>query len=410
MSTIRHSLVQRSGLPHVLVLAVGVLLAACGSTAPTSVESPSSQPVASSTLAPSVVPDRPTATPTTAPVQTPGATEAATPTSTASAHVVTTTHVVVAGDTLSGLAERTGLSIEQLLAANPQVTDRSLIRVGDRLTIPIGLLPIASATLVLPPLPVEIAGLGGCAQGAVAFNGGSAFPRGASRDWWDSTWIEDVVRVDVDHDGTTEIVAIIMCQPTQGSEGQVLVFRPRPDGGFETIGSVVRQAWPSAMDREAIWRVFGIDRGPGGQIRVHVGDYGSTLPGPYLIYGTYQTRTYGWNGRAFVQTAGSRTFLVPAGAVKLTITKSRASETTPGNGSGHTVVTVTIRNDGTTAVDDVSVFLGQDSPPVCLGPRGDEDHVCTVRHLERGATASVRFGGEGSVEVRIGDQKYVIEG
>ena len=57
---------------------------------------------------------------------------------------------VIAGDTISGLAEAYGISQAALLAANPRVTDPSLIRTGDWLVIP----PRAC-----PALPVEFATL-----------------------------------------------------------------------------------------------------------------------------------------------------------------------------------------------------------------------------------------------------------
>lgn len=45
------------------------------------------------------------------------------------------TRAVVAGDTLWGIARRYGTSVEALLAANPQITDRRLIRVGDVISL-----------------------------------------------------------------------------------------------------------------------------------------------------------------------------------------------------------------------------------------------------------------------------------
>jgi len=44
-------------------------------------------------------------------------------------------HTVVAGDTLWEIAQQYGVTVKSLLAANPQITDRSLIRPGDRITI-----------------------------------------------------------------------------------------------------------------------------------------------------------------------------------------------------------------------------------------------------------------------------------
>ena len=43
---------------------------------------------------------------------------------------------MVAGDTLWDIAQQYGVTVESVLAANPQITDRSLIRPGDRITIP----------------------------------------------------------------------------------------------------------------------------------------------------------------------------------------------------------------------------------------------------------------------------------
>ncbi len=52
-------------------------------------------------------------------------------------------YTVVTGDTLWDLAEWYGTSVGELLRFNPQITDRSLIRVGDRLVMP----PPSAATL-----------------------------------------------------------------------------------------------------------------------------------------------------------------------------------------------------------------------------------------------------------------------
>ena len=44
-------------------------------------------------------------------------------------------HRVETGDTLWGIADAYGVTLAALLAANPQITDRSLIHPGDFLTI-----------------------------------------------------------------------------------------------------------------------------------------------------------------------------------------------------------------------------------------------------------------------------------
>ena len=52
-------------------------------------------------------------------------------------------HVVKAGDTLSKIATKYGVTVDQILAANPQIKDPNKIAVGDEIVIP-------------QPLPTEI--------------------------------------------------------------------------------------------------------------------------------------------------------------------------------------------------------------------------------------------------------------
>jgi hypothetical protein len=47
------------------------------------------------------------------------------------------TYVIVAGDTLSRIAETFGVTVDQILAANPSITDPNLIRVGQVISIPV---------------------------------------------------------------------------------------------------------------------------------------------------------------------------------------------------------------------------------------------------------------------------------
>ncbi len=48
-----------------------------------------------------------------------------------------TAYVVAPGDTLSGIAQKFGLTLEALQAANPQITDVNKIKVGDEIIIPV---------------------------------------------------------------------------------------------------------------------------------------------------------------------------------------------------------------------------------------------------------------------------------
>jgi hypothetical protein len=71
----------------------------------------------------------PTASPTAEPTPTPLPTPTPAPTP--------TVYVVASGDTLSKIAARFGITLEQLLAANPQITNPNKIAIGDEVNIPL---------------------------------------------------------------------------------------------------------------------------------------------------------------------------------------------------------------------------------------------------------------------------------
>src|SRR5205085_7711811 len=60
------------------------------------------------------------------------------------------TYTVQAGDTLSKIAARNGLTLAQLLQANPQITNPDRIKVGDVLTLP------GNSDDVTKPLPANV--------------------------------------------------------------------------------------------------------------------------------------------------------------------------------------------------------------------------------------------------------------
>jgi LysM repeat protein len=56
-------------------------------------------------------------------------------------------YVVEAGDSMSGIAKEYGVTMDELLKANPQITDPNLILIGMELVIPTA---VASQYVVLP--------------------------------------------------------------------------------------------------------------------------------------------------------------------------------------------------------------------------------------------------------------------
>jgi len=128
-------------------LLLGVLLAACAGTPATPTPVGSLSPVPITTPGPTAIPALPNASPVASPAASTAQTPVPTPASTAAPRPRPTVaptpsscakpkvHVVVSGDTLWDIARQYGVTLQALLAANPQITDRSLIRVGEEVTI-----------------------------------------------------------------------------------------------------------------------------------------------------------------------------------------------------------------------------------------------------------------------------------
>ena len=71
--------------------------------------------------------------------------------STSQPPIAGSTYVVQPGDTLKIIAARAGITIEGILAANPQITNRNLIYIGQVLTLPANTPPPPPATGTPPP-------------------------------------------------------------------------------------------------------------------------------------------------------------------------------------------------------------------------------------------------------------------
>jgi murein DD-endopeptidase MepM/ murein hydrolase activator NlpD len=79
------------------------------------------------------------------------------------------TYTVKPGDTVSKIAQRNGVSLAQLLQANPQVSDPNKIKVGDVLTLPNGSINNSTDnTQPLPSIPVAPAASPGAIGEALA--------------------------------------------------------------------------------------------------------------------------------------------------------------------------------------------------------------------------------------------------
>jgi hypothetical protein len=209
------------------------------------------------------------------------------------------------------------------------------------------------------------------------------------------------------------------------------VFRRGPDRAFETIGLVVEAAGADDAIEHAdvIAKVSSIEITPPGEIRVEVGD-GNATHTDESLQGLHQHRTYGWNGSAFVQTAGSTSFVVPRGTFDLSVGASPMTYAKPVNDRRAGTMTVTVRNNGATTVEDLSVQLAMEPGEAdCADSGARPGPSCVVGPLAPGATRTVTFhhsipaceagsdcesGADpnaqvnpwADLQVRIGDQKY----
>ena len=152
------------------VIVLALIFAGCGSApsaspvgavpaSPTVGAAPSVTPSATApSPTPVATPASPSTSPSASPATTPAPTAAPSPVPTASpttaACPAPQVYVVRAGDNLWDIAKRHEVSVEALLAANPQISDRRVIRVGDEITIS----------------PIDLGTLGGTFSRATSIN------------------------------------------------------------------------------------------------------------------------------------------------------------------------------------------------------------------------------------------------
>jgi hypothetical protein len=272
---------------------------------------------------------------------------------------------------------------------------------------------LANATLDVPLRPGS---LKDCAQGPR-----TKFVKGRSGAF---TTIGIAAQGDVDHDGAPDVIAGIDCSQGEGRSRQLVAFHRGTGGAFTTIGLVV-QAFESDDHDNQIFSVYDMEITASGEIRVDVGDYPTIFSDGFAAQeGIRQSRTYGWNGSTFAQTAGSTSFAVPVGAFELSVDVSPMTYAEASQGQRLGTLSVMIRNSGPVAVDHITVQLVMRSeelvePAGCRIPDGKPRVSCPIGRLGPGEVTTLFFhqpislsephvaiNRGADLQVRVGDQKY----
>ena len=194
----------------------------------------------------------------------------------------------------------------------------------------IGASTLRNATLTIPAWPAKGFDTS-CPKGKVHFSNGRSGLLSLEG---------SPVYQDIDSDGAPETVSLVSCNP-QGSDYQVLAFDRDATGKIVTLGQVVASAG-TAGHRGDILKIWGVEAGDNGQVRVDVGDYRPCCDQAQASQ--HQWRTYGWNGTAFTQTGGPVSFGANPKVTDLSATGKGLTMTKQADGTWRGTLSVTVRN------------------------------------------------------------------
>jgi hypothetical protein len=162
---------------------------------------------------------------------------------------------------------------------------------------------LANATLMLswsnPQAPA------GCSGTVTFVNGRQEVPG------YTGQTVLSTMRLDVDRDGASEIVALLICAIGQTGPEQLVVVEPGTTPS--TLGTVLETASVTGVglldppDSPGVAAIRSYEGLSDGTIRIEVADR-MTCCGTPPDSAVRQDRTFGWNGSSFQQTDGPTTF------------------------------------------------------------------------------------------------------
>ena len=220
---------------------------------------------------------------------------------------------------------------------------------------------LQNATVTLPPFP-EQPGVGPCPTDNVRLvDGTHTFANDSVR-----VGLDKSVSADLDADGVHETVALFVCHgPSEGRVTQVVAFRGRTAKSMTFMGQVVGPVDGIGDDLTGVRDIEAAK----GAVRVEVSRVALVSQGsaPAELATLTQWRTFAWNGNRFTQTAGSTTFAADKSAAALTGIATRLIFAPPDGGCRTGEITLTVRNDGPRAAENViaAVILPEYDPDPC---------------------------------------------
>jgi hypothetical protein len=253
---------------------------------------------------------------------------------------------------------------------------------------------------------------GVCGAGTATFHQGT-FASDVTMD------LDRAVQVDVNRDGTADVVAIIGCGVADPGGVDVIAFTRGPSGGaVKTLGLLVGSKFPANGARE-VHGAVDLEADTTGAVKVHVDNLGESDEYAHAR-AVYQWRTYAWNGTAFAQTAGHTSFFTSTAKLGLTTTKITADPVK--NGRQRFWFKATVTNKGSSTATSLSVYgmLHAGATPEGCGHKTVDsvDSIagdCTIASLAPGQSRTVTFAdtvdagtpaldGSQFVQLRAGDQ------
>jgi hypothetical protein len=212
-------------------------------------------------------------------------------------------------------------------------------------------LDLLNATVPLPPFP-ERPRVGPCPAGPLRFTDGMHSVPGGSV----SVGLGPTVSADLDADGIPEVVGMFWCQgPGEANVSQVVALRGRSTGALTLMGQVVGHVvgvgddLTDIVDIEATTGVV--------QVRVSRTPLVAIGSAPPELGAITQWRTFAWKGTRFTQTGGATTFAADRSAANLTGLATRLVFAPPDGGCRIGEITLTVRNDGPRATENVMAAL-----------------------------------------------------